>query len=156
MSLHDRERWSRALTTAGWLITASYLLLLVEQIRRAMRITDSRFEDGVWGQRAETVSFMALPQNLVILVPAAAAAVAAVWLMTTEDRLPAAWTRRLVRVVAGLGYVVIALAVIGIIDVFAQSPDVIAGNFSLVTRLGGILMAAAMIRVCVESERTFI
>lgn len=156
MNLHDRERWSRALTTAGWLLAASYMLLLVAQIRRTMQVRDSPFEDGVWGQRAETISFVALPQNLVFLVPAGAAAVLAAWLMTTEDRLPLPWTRRLVRVVAGLGYVVILLAVVGIVDMFAQSPDAVGGAFNLMNRIGGILMCAAIIRICVESERTFL
>jgi hypothetical protein len=152
VNLHDRERWSRALTTAGWLLTGSYLLLLVAQIRRTMQVRESSFPDGVWGQRAETIAFIALPQNLVMLVPAAAAAILAAWLLTTEDRLPLPWTRRLVRVVAGLGYVVILLAAVGIIDEFAQAPDAIGGAFNLMNRIGGILVSAAVIRVCVEVD----
>lgn len=156
MNLHDRERWSRALTTAGWLLTCSYVLLLIAQIRRTIQVTASSFPDGVWGQRAETLAFVALPQNLVMLVPAAAAAVLAAWLLTTEDRLPLPWTRRLVRVVAGLGYVVILLAVMGLVDDFAQAPDAISGAFNLMNRIGSILVGAAIVRLCIESERSFL
>jgi hypothetical protein len=148
----DRERWARALVTAGWLITGSFLLYLVGQIRRALAIKQTSFEDGVWGQRVEQISFVALPQNLVMLVPAAAAAVGATWLMLGAglDQVP--WTRQLVRVVAGVSLVTIALAVLGILDVFAQSPDWVGGSIAVLNRVAGILMAWAMIRVCLESE----
>ena len=153
MNLADRARWARALTTAGWLLTGSYLLYLIGQIRRAMAVGEASFEDGLWGQRAEQISFATFPQNLVILVPAAAAGVFAAWLLSTDDRLPPVWTRNLVRVVAGLSHVVILLAAVGIIDVFLQTPDLVGGTIALLNRIGGILMALAMIRVCLESER---
>ena len=43
----DRQRWAVALTTAGWLVLAAYLLLLIAQIRRAFAVTVASFEDGV-------------------------------------------------------------------------------------------------------------
>ena len=153
MSEFQRERWAGALTTAGWLVFSTYVLLVVVQFRRAIAIRDSSFEDGVWGQRVETISFVTLPQNLVILVPAAAAAIAATMLMHGLDRPPPPWSGQLVRAVAGTSYVVIGLAVLGILDVFAQTPDWVGGSGALLSRVGGILMAAAMIRVCLESER---
>jgi hypothetical protein len=148
----DRERWARALVTAGWLITGSFLLVVIGQIRRAFAVQQASFEDGVWGQRVEQISVVALPQNLVILVPAAAAAVGATWLMLGSglDQVP--WTRQLVRVIAGVSLVTIVLAVLGILDVFAQSPDWVGGSIALLNRVGGVLMAWAMIRVCLESE----
>jgi hypothetical protein len=153
----DRQRWALALTSAGWLVLAAYLLLLIAQIRRAFAITVASFEDGVWGQRIETVSFVTLPQNLVILVPAAAAGVAAVMLMrNTPEELHGSWARQLVRVVAGLCYVVVALAGLGIIDVLMQTPDSVGGTSAILTRIGGILMAIGMIRVCLEAERVAI
>jgi hypothetical protein len=153
----DRQRWAMALTTAGWLVLAAYLLLLIAQIRRAFAVTVSSFEDGVWGQRIETVSFVTLPQNLVILVPAAAAGVAAVMLLRDAPlQLQGSWARQLVRVVAGLCYVVVVLAVLGIVDVLMQTPDSVGGTSAILTRVGGILMAIGMIRVCLEAERTAI
>ena len=153
----DRQRWAVALTTAGWLVLAAYLLLLIAQIRRAFAITVGSFEDGVWGQRIETVSFVTLPQNLVILVPAAAAGVAAVLLLRdTPAELHGSWARQLVRVVAGLSYVVVALAGLGIVDVLMQTPDSVGGTSAILTRVGGILIAIAMIRVCLEAERAAI
>ena len=153
----DRQRWAVALTTAGWLVLAAYLLLLIAQIRRAFAVTVSSFEDGVWGQRIETVSFVTLPQNLVILVPAAAAGVAAVMLLRdAPSQLHGSWARHLVRVVAGLCYVVVVLAVLGIVDVLMQTPDSVGGTSAILTRVGGILMAIGMIRVCLEAERTAI
>lgn len=154
MNAIDRERWARAVVTAGWLVTGSYLLFLIGQIRRALAVSQASFEDGVWGQRVEQISFVALPQNLVILVPAAVAAVGATWLMLGAglDQVP--WTRQLVRVVAGVSLVTMVLAVLGILDVFAQSPDWVGGSIAVLNRVGGILMAWAMIRVCLESERS--
>jgi hypothetical protein len=145
--------WAVALTTAGWLVLAAYLLLLIAQIRRAFAVTVASFEDGVWGQRIELVSFVTLPQNLVILVPAAAAGVGAVMLLReTPEEIP--WARQLVRITAGLCYVLVALAVLGVVDVLMQTPDSIGGTSAILTRVGGILMAIAMIRVCLEAERS--
>ena len=58
------------------------------------------------------------------------------------------------RVVAGVSLVTMVLAVLGILDVFAQSPDWVGGSIAVLNRVGGILMAWAMIRVCLESERS--
>ena len=63
---------------------------------------------------------------------------------------------QLVRITAGLCYVVVALAVLGIGDVMMQTPDSVGGTSAILTRVGGILMAIAMIRVCLEAERTVI
>ena len=153
----DRQRWAVALTTTGWLVLAAYLLLLIAQIRRAFAVTVASFEDGVWGQRIELVSFVTLPQNLVILVPAAVAGIAAVLLLReTPEGVHGSWARQLVRVVAGLCYVVVVLAVLGIVDVLMQTPDSVGGTSAILTRVGGILMAIGMIRVCLEAERTAI
>jgi hypothetical protein len=153
----DRQRWAVALTTAGWLVLAAYLLLLIAQIRRAFAVTVASFEDGVWGQRIELVSFVTLPQNLVILVPAAAAGVGAVMLLHDRpEEMQVSWARQLVRITAGLCYVLVALAVLGIVDVLMQTPDSIGGTSAILTRVGGILMAIAMIRVCLEAERSAI
>lgn len=153
MSEAERVRWARACTTSGWLFLSAYLLVVVAQFRRAFAIRQSSFEDGVWGQRAENVAFVALPQNLVILVPAAAAAVVAMTLTRSAGLAPVPWAPQLVRLVAGTGYLAIGLALLGVIDQFAQSPDWLGGTIMLLNRTAGILMAVAMIRVCLESER---
>ncbi len=72
----EREHWSRLLTKVGWLFTLAELAIAAAIVNRARAVTTSSFEDGVWGQRAEILSFLSLPQNVVVLVPAAAAAVA--------------------------------------------------------------------------------
>jgi hypothetical protein len=151
----DRVRWAVALTTAGWLALSAYLLFLIGQIRRAIAVRVGSFEDGVWGQRIELVSFVTLPQNLVILAPAAAAGAGAmVLLRDLPDELQGSWARQLVRIVAGLGYVAVALAVLGIVDVLWQTPDSVGGTSAILNRVGGILMAIALVRVCSEAERT--
>ena len=63
-----RIRWVDALTTAGWCLWLAYLALVAIELRRAFAITTSRFEDGVWGQRVETISFVSIPQNSIVLL----------------------------------------------------------------------------------------
>ncbi len=76
MNERDRIRWARALHVVGWLFVLAYLGELIGQIRRAAATTQSSFEDGVWGQRIELVSFATLPSNLAPMIAAVAAAVA--------------------------------------------------------------------------------
>jgi hypothetical protein len=154
MTDDERVRWARALTTAGWLFVIAYLAFVTAMIRRASRITSGSFEDGVWGQRIEIVSFVSIHQNVVMLAPAAAAAVGATLLIRGRADRTQMWLAQLVRVVAGISYVIIAIAVIGIIGVFFRTPDGVGDIGALLGRLGGILMAIAMIRVCLEAERS--
>jgi hypothetical protein len=154
VSDEERVRWGRALTTAGWLFVVAYLTFLTAQIRRAFAIREASFEDGLWGQRIEQISFASLPQNLIVLVPAAAAAVTATLLVRgIVDRFDV-WLAQLVRATAGLSYVVIVLAAIGIIAVFWRSPDGVGDVTAVLGRVGGIVMSIAMIRVCLEAERS--
>ena len=106
---HERVRWARALTTAGWLFVVAYLTFLVGQIRRAFAIGESSFEDGVWGLRVEQISFATLPQNVIIAVPAAAAGVAGTLLVGDIVDRSDIWLTQLVRIAAGLGYMIIGL-----------------------------------------------
>ena len=154
MSDHDRARWGRALTTAGWLFVVAYLTFLTSQIRRAVALQRPSFEDGLWGQRIELISFATLPQNLIILVPAAAAgAVGTVLVGDLIDRTDM-WLAQLVRVVAGLSYVIVVIAVLGIIAVFWRSPDGLSDVVAILGRFGGILIAIAIARVSLEAERS--
>jgi len=145
--------WARALATAGWLVLMAYLAFLIGLIRRASAISSSSFEDGVWGQRFEVVAFASLPQNLVILLPAAAAAAGASVLASGRADQSSMWITQLVRTVAGVAYVVALLGILGIVDEFWQTPDSIGGTGSMLSRIGGLLMVAAVIRVCLEAER---
>lgn len=153
MSDDDRVRWARALTTSGWLALGGYLLFVVAQFRRAMAVRSSSFPDGVWGQRAEIVAFVAYPSNAVVLAPAALAAVGAVLIVRAAHLPTVPWSSLLVRIVAGSCYMVIALAGFGVLDAFAQSPDLSGASYPLLQCLGGMLVALALIRVCLESER---
>jgi hypothetical protein len=150
----ERHRWAGALSTAGWCCFVAYLLLVIAQFRRAFAIRTSSFPDGVWGQRAETISFVTYPQQVVILVPAVAAGIAAVLVGRTTGAGPGPWAAQLVRLAAGTCYVVIVLALLGIVDVLAQAPDAFASLFDILVRVAGVLIAAGLIRVSLEIERT--
>ena len=154
MSNDERVRWAKALTTFGWLFVVAYLAFVTAMVRRASALKSGSFDDGVWGQRIEIMSFVSIHQNVTMLVPAAAACVGASMLTRgTVDR-PDIWLAQLVRVVAGVSYVIIAIAVIGIIGLFFRSPDSVGDFGALLGRIGGILMSVAMIRLCLEAERS--
>ena len=150
----DRARWARALTTAGWLFLLAYLSYLTSQIRRAFSITEASFEDGLWWQRVEQISFASLPQNAIIMAPAAAAAVGAALLTRERSEQPVLGLRLLVQLVAGTSYVIIAAAILGIMGIYARTPDNVSDFAALLGRSGGIAMAVAMIRVCLEADRS--
>ena len=152
MSDHDRLRWARALTTAGWLFVIGYMTFVTAVFRRASALRTGSFEDGLWGQRIEIVSFVSVAQNVVMLVPAAAACVVATLLVGGLADRRQMWLVQLVRVVAGMSYVIIAIAFVGIVAVFFRTPDSVSDLEALLGRVGGILMALAMIRMCLEAE----
>lgn len=154
MNEHDRLRWARVLTTAGWLFVLAYFAFLTSQVRRAFALQRASFDDGLWGQRIEIISFATIPQNLVILVPAAAAAVAGTLLAREVVDRGDIWLAQLVRVVAGLSYMVIVVAVLGIVAVFWRDPDGVTDVATILGRVGGIAAALGMLRVCLEAERT--
>lgn len=150
----DRLRWVRALTTAGWVALASYLGIIAIEVRRAAAITTSRFEDGVWGQRIEIVSFVTLPQNIaVLMLPVATAATAAVMLagVHPDDRGDTIWLTRLTTVTGGLCVVAIFLALLGIGGIPFRYADPLADLGALVGRLSGIAMAAGALRLLREA-----
>jgi hypothetical protein len=151
---HERVRWARTLTTAGWLFVLAYLTFVTSTVRRVIAITQSSFEDGVWGQRIEILSFVGLQQNVIMLVPAAGAAIAATIVLRGVLDRSDIWLAQLTRVVAGLSYVIILLAALGMIGVFFQTPDSTGDLEALLGRAGGVLMSVAMIRLCLAAERS--
>jgi hypothetical protein len=137
---------------AGWLLFVGYVAELAVQFDRARQVTTSSFGDGVWSQRVEIISFAMLPQQLIVLVPAAAAAVGATMLAKDTILVVDVWLERLVVAVAGTAVFTIALGVIGIVVSVASSDD--AGDFgNIVRRLGGIAMAIAIVRVSLMADR---
>lgn len=132
----------------------AYLGVVAGIVRRASRIREASFEDGVWWQRIETISFASLPQNLIVLVPAAVAGVVGSILARSVVDRSVLWLRQLVRATAGTCYVVIVIASLGIVGLFFRNGDNVGDIEQMLSRLGGIAMAYAMIRLCLEAERT--
>ena len=153
MSDDERVRWARALGVAGWLFLLAYLGIVIAQVRRAAAISTPSFEDGLWWQRVEQISFAARPQNLVVLVPAAAAAVVGTLAVRTVVDAAVVWIGHLVRIVAGTCYVAIAIAALGVIGVFFRNPDNVGDVQAVLGGVGGMLMAVAMVKLCLEAER---
>lgn len=149
---NDRIRWAKAAVFAGWMFVVAYLGYLVAQIRRAAATTQGSFEDGVWGQRIEEVSFATLPQNVAILIPGAAAAVAGAVLVRSLVDPVVVQLRRVIRIIAGLSFVIIALATLGIVAVLFRNYDSVGDTAAILNRVGGVAMAAATIRVCLEAD----
>lgn len=138
--------------TAGWLLFVGYIAELAVQFDRARQITTSSFGDGVWSQRVEILSFAMLPQQLIVLVPATAAAVGAAMLAKGTILAVEPWLDRLVVAVAGTAVFAIALGVVGIVVSVASTDD--AGDFgNVVRRVGGIAMAIAIVRVSLMADR---
>jgi len=137
---------------AGWMFVIAYLFFIMWQVRRAFLITEGSFEDGLWWQRIEQISFLSLPQNLMVLVPAAAAA--AIGSVIVRDLVDHSVIHlaQLVRIVAGLGYVVILIALLGIAGIFFRNADSVGDLAAFVLRLGGIAMSVGIIRICLEAE----
>ena len=132
----------------------SYLGIIAIEVRRAAAITTSRFEDGVWGQRIEIVSFVTLPQNIaVLMLPVATAVTAAVMLagVHPDDRGDSVWLTRLTTVTGGLCVVAIFLALLGIGGIPFRYADPLADLGALVGRLSGIAMAAGALRLLRET-----
>lgn len=136
------------------MFVAAYLGFMTWQIRRAFAISSGSFEDGIWWQRIEQISFLSLPQNLMVLVPAACAAVGGTVLVRSLVDPTVVLLAQLVRIVAGICAVVVIIAALGIVGIFFRNPDNVGDLAAFLLRLGGIAMCSAMIRVCLESERS--
>lgn len=153
MSDDERTRWARALGVAGWAFVLAYLGIVIVQVRQAAATTTASFEDGLWWQRVEVISFAARPESLVVLVPAVAAALAGTIVARPVVDPAVMSINLLVRVAAGTCYVAVAIAALGVIGVFFRNPDAAGDVRAVLGGIGGILMAAGMIRLCLEAER---
>lgn len=154
MSDLERVRWARTLALAGWLFVLAYVGFIMWQVRLAFRISEGSFEDGLWWQRIEQISFLSLPQNLVVLALAAACAAVGTVLVRSLVDHSVVNLSQLTRIVAGIASVVIVIAMLGIVGIFFRNADSVGDLAAFVLRLGGIAMAVAIIRICLEAERT--
>ena len=147
-------RWARATSVAGWLFLLAYLGVVTGQVRRAAALNEASFEDGLWWQRVETISFATRPQNLMVLVPAVAAGALGTMIARSVIDRSVISLRQLVRFTAGTCYVVIVIGAFGIVGVFFRNSDGIGDVTTLLGLLGGIVMAVGMLKICLEAERT--
>lgn len=154
MSDDDAIGWARATAVTGWLFLLAYLGVVTGLVRRAASTTTASFEDGLWWQRVEVISNAALPQNVIVLAPAVAAAVVGTVVARGVIDQAVILLRQLVRVAAGTCYVVIVIGAFGIVGVFVRHPDSVGDVSALLGRVGGILMSVGMIKLCLEAERT--
>jgi hypothetical protein len=153
MTEGERQLWARASTTAGWLFLLGYLAIVAVQIDRARRITTASFDDGVWGERIEVVSFVAVPQQMTVLAPAAIAAVGATLFAAGTLAEVEPWIDRLVLFVAGTAIAATVAAIVGVIAVVAREGDPSWDFGDLVSRLGGIAIGIGIVRLCLAAQR---
>lgn len=150
----DRARWSSAFTMAGWCALIAYLGLIAIEVRRAAAITTASFEDGIWGQRVETISFVTIPQNIIVLVIAAICVAVAAIISSTihpDDQPPQSARTLLARVIGGLSVISIGLALLGLGGIPFRYVDPLADLGALVGRAAGVALAAASSRLAREA-----
>ncbi len=138
-----------ALTTAGWLAFLSWLLFLFRQISRFTRVGEQPFA-GVWEQRIEVLSFVVLPPNSLILVPAAILACTAAWLAGPTESLSLAVQLRVVRWAAVLQ---MAIALVSIVSIIVNETGSPTESQDIAQRISGILMSLAILKVAGAVER---
>ena len=145
----NRAGLVRNLTIAGWLLLGGPIGFVAFQFERVRSIGEQPFA-SVWDQRIEVLSFLMLPPNQVVLVPAIAVAVAAVWLAGAERDV---WLNTLLRLTAALAITYLVIGVISIVSILARDD---AGSFdtdSVFLRLGGVAMAAGLAIICRTADR---
>lgn len=134
----------RALTSAGKLCYLGWLLFFFRQVERVVRVSPQQFA-GVWDQRLEVLSFIVLPPNILVLVPAAACAAAATWLAGPSQELDLAILLRLVRWTANLQAVIALTSAVSVVFNDTRSPTQV-GDVAI--RIGAFAFAVAISRFC--------
>lgn len=130
------------LTIVGWLFLGGEFGFILFQLDRARSVDGTRFATA-WDQRIEVLSFIMLPPNLVVLVPAAGVAALATYLAGPK-RSP--WLDVLLRVTAGIAITLIAIGTAAIAEIATRSGDVDLESIFL--RLGGMSIAAGIVWLC--------
>lgn len=139
----------QALTTAGWFAFVAWLLFLFRQISRVVRVDEQAFA-GVGEQRIEVMSFLVLPQNALLLLPAAALASTAVWMSGATESLSLAVQIRVVRW-AAIGQ--IAIAIVSIVSIVVNETGSPTESEDIALRIAGIVMSVAVVKVTAAVER---
>ncbi|MEM1333794.1 MAG: hypothetical protein AAGG08_10075 [Actinomycetota bacterium] len=145
-----RDAFVRALTTAGWFAFVAWVLFIFRQVGRVTQINEPGF-GGVWEERIEVLSFVVLPPNAVVIVPAAALAILATWLSGARQTFDLAVLLRLVRWGAVLQGVIAIVSAVTIVFTETGSPTE-AQDVAL--RTSGLAMAAGVVVVALATERT--
>ena len=143
----DRARPGNAslvhhLTIVGWLFLGGEFGFILFQLDRVRGVDGSRFATA-WDQRVEVLSFIILPPNLIVLVPAAGVAVLATVL---ADRPRSAWLDALLRVTAGIAITLAGIGFAAVAEIATRSGEVELDSIFL--RLGGMSIAAGIAWLC--------
>ncbi len=139
----------RALTSAGMLCYLGWLLFFFRQVERVFRVSPQRFA-GLWDQRLEVLSFVVLPPNIVIIIPAAACASAATWLAGPAQELDLAILLRLTRWSVNLLGGIAAFSAVSTLITDSGSPT---GVGDAAIRVGGMMFAIATSQFCRAAGR---
>jgi hypothetical protein len=146
----DLAGLTRALTSAGMLCYLGWLMFFFRQVERVLRVSPQRFA-GLWDQRLEVLSFVVLPPNIIVVVPAAACASAATWIAGQSQQIDLAILLRLTRWSVNL---------MGGIAVVSATSTLITDNGSptrvgdAAMRVAGFVFAVAISRLCKAAGST--
>lgn len=141
---YNRATLIRALTSAGMLCYLAWILFFFRQVERAFRVSPQRFA-GLWDQRLEVLSFVVLPPNIVIIIPAAACASAATWLAGPAQEFDLAILLRLTRWTVNL---LGGIAAISAVSTFINDNGSPTHVGDAAIRVGGLLFAVAISQFC--------
>jgi hypothetical protein len=131
------------LTVVGWLLLGGQFGFMLFQFERVRTVDGTRFATA-WDQRIEVLSFMMLPPNLMVLVPAAAVAIGTTWLAGAAQR--GAWLDMLLRLVAGISVSMIFIGFAAVIEISTRLGRLELDSIFL--RLGGMSLAAGVALGC--------
>jgi hypothetical protein len=140
--VEGRSALVQQLTIIGWLFLGGEFGFILFQMERVRTVDGTRFATA-WDQRVEVLSFVMLPPNLVVLVPAAAVAAVAAYLAGPGR---SSWLDALLRMTAGIAIALSGVGAAAIVEVATRAGDV---DFdSVFLRLGGMSIAAGIAWLC--------
>ena len=145
MTPSDAELWSRRLTLAAWMGLVGYLSVVAYLANRVRRLgnVEAPFAESIWDQRLEVLSFAVLPQQVIILVVAAALAGVAAEVQRRTGDPTGAWLRTALTSLGAAAAVVVLVAVASIVSILTRDPPEPDRAGDLYLRLGGVALAGA-------------
>lgn len=147
----ERSAIVRSLTIAGWFLVGGSIGLIAFQLNRVRSISGGGTAfSTAWEQRIEVLSFVMLPPNMMVLIPAATAAVAATWLAGKDREV---WLVTLVRLVATVAGAMFVIGLIAIVNIFQRDAAGQRDIEGVYLRLGGVSMAVGIVILCWAAER---